>query len=299
VPALLQQWPRAWRIATWVSAGIVLVVVLGYYLVLSTPAWRAQFAAEKFYPINFVGWDELVDAIREEQTKLPANTTLLADNFKSGAELGFALGDADIRVLDHPLNHKHGRAPQLNLWRLQSDGSRDGPVLLVVGTNDVQYKSLLDYYHQLCARVGPLPPPRVVNVDHGRQRFLLFALPAKKAAGPCTTPAFAWVDTPQSKAGVARRFEVSGWAFKDGVGLKGVDILLDGKTVAKARYGLSSPGTAAFWKISTDPNHPDVGFAAEVDLASVKPGRHWLGLRLHGADGSMEDWSEQPLEVAD
>jgi hypothetical protein len=282
-----------------VSAGIVLVFVLGYYLVLSTPAWRAQFAAEKFYPINFVGWDELVDAVREEQAKLPANTTLLADSFKSGAELGFALGNADIRVLDHPLNHKHGRAPQLNLWGLQNDGRRDGPVLLVVGTNDVQYKSLLDYYHRLCATVGPLPAPRVVNVDHGRQRFLLFALPAKKVAGPCTTPAFAWVDTPQSKAVVARRFDVSGWAFKDGVGLKGVDILLDGKAVAEARYGLSSPGTAAFWKISTDPNHPDVGFAAEVDLAMAAPGRHWLGLRLHGADGSFEDWSEQPIEVAD
>ena len=299
VPALLQQWPRGWRIATWVSAGIGLVFVLGYYLVLSTPAWRAQLAAEKFYPVNFAGWNELVDAVREEQAKLPANATLLADSFKSGAEIGFALGDADIRVLDHPLNHKHGRAPQLRLWGLQDDGRRAGPVLLVVGTSDVQYKSLLDYYHRLCATVGPLPPPRVVNVDHGRQRFLLFALPAKKAAGPCTLPAFAWVDTPQGKAGVARRFDVSGWAFKDGVGLKGVDILVDGKTVAKARYGLHSPGTAAFWKISTDPHHPNVGFAAEVDLASAGPGRHWLGLRLHGSDGSVEDWSEQPIEIAD
>lgn len=299
VPALLRQWPRGWRIATWVSTGIGLMVVLGYYLVLSTPAWRAQFAAEKFYPVNFAGWEELVDAVREERAKLPANTTLLADSFKSGAELGFALGDADIRVLDHPLNHKHGRAPQLNLWRLQDDGSRDGPVLLVVGTNDVQYKSLLDYYHRLCSTVGPLPSPRVVNVDHGQQRFLLFALPAKKTAGPCTAPAFAWIDAPQSKAGVARRFEVSGWAFKDGVGLKGVDILLDGTAVARARYGLSSPGTAAFWKVSTDPNHPDVGFTAEVDLAATTPGRHWLGLRLHGADGSVEDWSEQPIEVAE
>ena len=47
----------------------------------------------------------------------------------------------------------------------------------MVGTNDVQYKSLLDYYHRLCSTVGPLPSPRVVNVDHGQQRFLLFALP--------------------------------------------------------------------------------------------------------------------------
>lgn len=299
VPVLLQQWPRGWRIATWATTGIGLATVLGYYLVLATPAWRAQLAAEKFYPVNFAGWGDLVDAVREERARLPADATLLADNFKSGAELGFALDDADIRVLDHALNRKHGRAPQLDLWGLQDDGDRRGPVLLVVGTSDVQYKSLLDYYHRLCATVGPLPPPRVVNVDHGRQRFLLFALPGEKAAGPCTLPAFAWVDTPQSKADVARRLEVNGWAFKDGVGLEGVDILVDGKVVAKARYGLPSPGTAAFWKISTDPNHPDVGFSAQVDLSAITPGRHWLGLRLHGSDGSVEDWSEQPIEVAD
>jgi hypothetical protein len=299
VPALLQQWPRGWRIATWVSSGIGLVIVLGYYLVLSTPSWRAHFAAEKFYPTNFVGWDNLVAAVREERAKLPADTLLMADNFKSGAELGFALGDARIPVLDHPLNHKHGRAPQLNLWGLQSDGTRNTPLLLVVGSNDVQYKSLLVYYHQLCDRMGPLPPPRVVNVDHGHQRFLLFALPARKVSGPCTAPAFAWIDTPASKAIAAHRFTVAGWAFKDGTGLKGVDILLDGKAVAKARYGLPSPGTAAFWKISTDPNHPHVGFSAELDLVAAAPGRHWLGLRLHGSDGSVEDWSEQPIEVVD
>lgn len=299
VPALLREWPRGLRIATWILSGAGLLAVLGYYLVLSTPQWRERFAAEKFYPANFAGWEQLTTAVREEQARLPPGTTLLADNFKSGAELGFALDDPRIAVLDHPLNQKHGRAPQLRLWKLESDGSRSAPALLVVGTGDVQYKSLLAYYHQLCKKVGPLPPPRVVNVDHGHQRFLLFALPAEKSKGACTLPAFAWIDTPESKATTGRKFQVAGWAFKDGVGLKGVEVLLDGKPVAKAHYGLASGGTAAYWKISTDPNHPAVGFSADLDLAAAKPGRHWLGLRLHGQDGSVEDWSEQPLDLAE
>ncbi len=297
VPALLREWPRGWRIATWLSSAIGLSAMLGYYLVLSVPQWRAQFAAEKFYPTNFAGWDELVDAVREERAKLPANTKLLAHNFKSSAELGFALDDPRIAVLDHPLNHKHGRAPQLELWGLRSDGTRDAPTLLVVGASDVQYKALLRYYHDLCAKVGPLPPPRVVNVDHGSQRFLLFALPRKKAAGPCTLPAMAWIDTPVSGASVGRHVAISGWAFKDGVGLNRVEVLLDGKVVAQARYGEPSPGTAAYWKISTDPQHPKVGFSASLDLSAARPGRRWLGLRLHGRDGSVEDWSEQPLTI--
>ncbi|HZF97899.1 MAG TPA: Ig-like domain-containing protein, partial [Pseudoxanthomonas sp.] len=202
-----------------------------------------------------------------------------------------------IPVLDHPLNHKHGRAPQLRLWGLQSNGDRDRPVLLVVGSGEVRYRSLLDYYHGLCAKVGPLPPPRVVNVDHGYQRFLLFALPAKKAGGPCVTPAFAWIDTPAKGARVGARFDVTGWAFKDGVGIERVEVLLDGRVVARARYGLPNPGTAAYWKVSTDPSHPDVGFRARVNLGASKSRRHWLGLRLHGRDGSVEDWSEIPVEL--
>src|SRR3546814_6734952 len=62
------------------------------------------------------------------------------------------------------------------------------PYTTLFGSSDVEYKDLLAHYHDLCARLGPLPPPRVVNVDHGAQRFLLFALPAQPTTGPCTTP---------------------------------------------------------------------------------------------------------------
>ncbi len=297
VPVLLRRWPRGWRIATWWFAGMGLAILLAYYLVLSIPGLRAQLAAEKFYPSNFAGWSELGAAVREELAQMPEGTLVLAGNFKTGAELGFALGNPRIAVLDHPANHKHGRAPQLQLWGLQSDGRRDGPLLLVVTPSEVQYRSLLEHYHALCATLGPLPSPRVVNVDHGRQRFLLFALPTKPAEGPCRAPAMAWIDTPAAKGRVGTKFEINGWAFKDGVGLQRVEVLVDGRVVAQARYGLPSQGTADYWKISTDPNHPDVGFSASVDAGSLAAGRHWLGLRLHAMDGSVEDWPEQAIEV--
>lgn len=296
-PIVLGEWPRVLRWLAWGLAAIGTTLMLGYYLVVSVPAWREDFAAEKFYPSNFAGWGALAQAVREERAKLPSDTGLLADNFKVGAELGFALGDPDIPVLDHPLNRKHGRAPQLRLWELESDGNRSRPVLLVVAASEVPYKNLLKHYHSLCERVGPLPAPRVVSVDHGRQRFLLFALGKEKNKGPCTAPAMAWFDVPASGARIGKTFTASGWAFKDGVGLKRVEVLLDGKTVAEAAYGLSSPGTASFWRISTDPSHPNVGFSARINAATTKPGRHWLGLRLHGRDGSVETWEEQPVEI--
>ena len=298
VPLVLARWPRGWRIATWVTAGMGLAVVLGYYAIASVPAWRAQASSRNFHPTNFAGWDVLADAVDMKLASLPEGTRLLAGDFKLGAELGFARGDADIQVLDHPLNARHGRTPQLALWKLlrgSDDASAGTPSLLVIAANDVEFSDLLGYYHRLCEQVGPLPAPEVLNIDHGRQRFLLFALPARPSLGACTTPALAFLDAPESSAELGQAFDVAGWAFKDGVGLAAVEILLDGRVVALANYGESKPDVAAFWKISTDPNQPRVGFRARV--TGVAEGVHWLGLRLHGADGSVEDWGEQQVSV--
>ncbi|WP_460713865.1 ArnT family glycosyltransferase [Lysobacter terrae] len=301
VPAVLMRWSRGLRRATWILAGVGLAMMLGFYAAVSVPQVRALSAAEKGYPYNFAGWGTLADATRDRLKAMPRGTVLLADSFKVGSELGFALGKPDIPVLDHPINHKHGRAPQLQLWGLQHAGGRDWlrtPTLLVVGISEVPYKELLQRYHALCEMVGPLPPPQVLNVDHGRQRFALFALDSRRD-GPCTTPAMAWIDAPVGGAAVGRKFELRGWAFKDGVGLSRVEVLLDGRTVAQAEYGLRYEGLQNFWRGSNDPQHPNVGFRAQVDLGATEldAGRHWLGLRLYGRDGSVEDWSEQPIRI--
>jgi hypothetical protein len=57
------------------------------------------------------------------------------------------------------------------------------------------------------------------------------------------------------------------------------------------------PNVATYWRDSTDPNHPRVGFRARVAVAGLAPGVHWLGLRLHGGDGAVEDWPEQGFEI--
>ncbi|MCD7097536.1 glycosyltransferase family 39 protein [Stenotrophomonas sp. MMGLT7] len=296
VPVVLNRWARPLRLATLGLAGVGLVGALGYYVAVSVPSVREQAAGHKFYPRNFAGWDTLGAAVREELQAMPDGTRVLADNFKVGAELGFVLDDADIEVLPAPLNDKHGRTVQLRTWGLLSDGDRDGPRLLVLSPSDNPYKFLLQRYHDLCALVGPLPPPRVVSLDHGYQRFLLMRLPAQRASGDCVTPAMAWIDAPLPGAGVDGAFEVQGWAFKDGVGLSRVELLLDGRPLASADYGHVQDVTG-FWKISNDPQHPRVGFRARLRSQDLPAGRHWLGLRLHGHDGSVEDWWEQPLEI--
>ena len=303
LPAALSRWPRSLRTATWLLAGFGLIAMLGFYAAMSVPQVRERSAANKFYQPNFAGWDDLAQAVRRRLEQMPPDTRVLADSFKVGAELGFALNNPDIPVLDHPINHKHGRAPQLRLWNLQHEGGRDwakNRALLVVGITEVSYKDQLRRYHALCDMVGPLPPPQVLNIDHGRQRFALFALDADRK-GECTTPAMAWIDAPVGGAAVGREFDVKGWAFKDGVGLARIDVLLDGKVVARAQYGRPYEGLQGDWPETNDPQHPNVGFIAHIDLRAnakrVQAGRHWLGLRLHGRDGSVEDWAEQPIDI--
>jgi hypothetical protein len=70
--------------------------------------------------------------------------------------------------------------------------------------------------------------------------------------------------------------------------------------VAAAEYGLDYEGLRQSWGNTTDPHHPSVGFRAGVELDDAfAPGRHWLGLRFRGADGSVELWPEQPIIVGD
>lgn len=303
VPVVLGKWGAGWRKAMWAMLAVGLIAVVGWYAMVSVPSLRERLAAEKWYPANFAGWDKVADAVREELAAMPEGTVLLADNFKLGAELGFELQDPDIRVLDHPLNHKHGRAPQLRLWGLEGEGAlpRSGqPALLVIGTDEVRYRDLLAHYHALCDKVGPIQPSRIVNVDHGAQRFVVARFPQgiePTNGKACSTPSMAYIDHPVVGQTLPKRFSVRGWSFRDGVGLASVEILIDGKPVAQARYGIAQPEVAAYWKISNDPQQTKVGFEADIDASGLAPGLHWLGLRLVGRDGVVADWSEQPIRI--
>lgn len=298
---VLLQWPRWLRVLGWTLLVAGFVTVNVYYVAVSTPQVRERAAALKWYPSNFAGWDELAAAVREELATMPDDTVLVADNFKIGAELGFALGDPRIRVLDHPLNRHHGRAPQLGLWGLQLDDRADldgRPALVVVGATDVKFSALLARYQAVCARLGQLPVTRVVNADRGGQRFVLARIDAAAPAGECVTPAVAHIDVPAANDRVGQVFEVRGWAVKDVSGVASVTVTLDGQPVAEARYGASNAWVGEFLQgRSRDPALPDVGFRAMVDVGDRAPGRYWLGLRIVGHDGSVELWAEQPVVV--
>jgi hypothetical protein len=187
---------------------------------------------------------------------------------------------------------------QLRLWGLQLDSAPAHAAWFVLDDAATSFRLRLQQYHRQCAVFGALPPARTLSVDHGRKRYLLYRYDPAQARAGCAAPALAWLDTPTAGQRLPAKFHLSGWAFKDATGLDRVQVLLDGKAVADAHYGLPMPGVADYWRISTDPQHPRVGFEADVDATGQAPGKHWLGLRLYGRDGSIQDWREQQVRLS-
>ena len=289
-PPVLEGWKRGTRWLVWAGGALGTALVLAYLAVVSLPS---GFAHWRWVPNDFAGWREASTWLRP----LVGDEPVIASDFELAAQLSFALGRRDVQVLDHPLNHKHGRAAQLEVWGVQLDAPPAQAAWFVLDDNATKLSLRLQQYHRQCEVLGVLPPPRVLLADHGRKRYLLFRYdPSRKRAG-CIAPALAFVDTPAREAVLPSRFEVSGWAFKDGAGIARVEVLVDGRVAGVARYGEARPEVAQYWKISTDPAHPRVGFRADVDASRLPAGRHRLGLRLHGRDGSVEDWTEQDLQL--
>jgi hypothetical protein len=292
-PVLLPAGSRRARALVFGAAALGLLLALAFLVAASLPSARAQLAASRFYPNDFAGWTE---ATRWIGARVPRGEPLVASDFEFGAQLAFAL-DREVDVLDSALNRKHGRAAQLHDWARVLETRPASPAWFAVDDAATPLRLRLGEYHRRCAIFGALPPPQTLTVDHGRKRYFLYRYdPATGRAG-CVAPALAWFDQPLPDAHLPRQFEVRGWAFKDGAGLARVEILLDGRVMANADYGRAMPDVAGYWRISTDPAHPRVGWRARVDARPLAPGAHWLGLRLHGRDGSVEDWPEQRIRL--
>ncbi|HEX5694402.1 MAG TPA: glycosyltransferase family 39 protein [Arenimonas sp.] len=302
-PPVLAHW-RPWsRRLLHASAGLGLALLMGYLAVLAAPQGRAWLAAGPAYADNFSGWNQIAAVVRESLQAMPGDTVLVADNFMLAAQLRLALGRDDIRVLPHPLNDKHGRSVQLRDWGAIDEGVSDWrgrPVLLVVEDTARPLRLRLAGYRELCQRSAGLPPPRIVNVDQGRKRFLIFRLsPAARAQGTstrCVLPALAWLDAPVPGGPLAAGDEVRGWALKPGSAVTRVEMLLDGRVVASAAPRQRRPDVANYWALAPD-DGDRFGFTLRVPaVPGQAAGRAWLGLRLHGRDGSVEDWPAQPVD---
>jgi hypothetical protein len=200
LPVLLRERARAHdgllRRATLALTFALLVFGCGlayaYLALAATPGGASVLTRFKAFPEHWVGWNEVAAETRARLERPEfAQAVLVADNFMLAAELDFAFGGKrTVYTLDHPINAKHGRAPQLALWQRDESALRSlgpAPVLLVVEPTARRERERAAWLSSLCTRVENLAPEGRLELYGGRKRYLWFA--ATSSAGADTASA--------------------------------------------------------------------------------------------------------------
>ncbi|MCZ6506967.1 MAG: glycosyltransferase family 39 protein [Acidobacteria bacterium] len=186
----LKSWSptRLWRALVGLIPASGAVLMLGGLALLATERHT--------YPEilwEFEGWSELTGRVRSELSavdKGPGRRSLIvADNYKLGAHLEFGLGsEADILILDHPINRLHGRATAFDPWQIGEVelSNRVGQEALVIIQRDVEgVADVLDWMAHVSSRFERLEPVDEIRLGRGRRKaFLLYlgVVTAREAA---------------------------------------------------------------------------------------------------------------------
>lgn len=198
-------WPR--RLAPW-AAGLAAVATLAMaaaFTLPASPAIAARSAGTSLYPDNFVGWREIGRAL---QPRLGPGDVVVADHFMLAAQLSFQLDRrAEVFVLDHWNNHKHGRAAQLALWGYDEAGmdriapGRRAWIAFEVGETPAAERA--QWVGRVCRWFADVRFVETVEGPGGGKRFWLFegrrAAPRAEGSAPgaCSASPPGGTDRPQ------------------------------------------------------------------------------------------------------
>lgn len=151
--AFLPSWLRAQRAAgrRWwprLAVGLGPLVVVFGLGELGTDAFR--LSTLKW---NFTAWSELGDAVEQRLAADAPPDVIVAGSYRIGAQVDFALrGRVPVYVVDHPVNHAHGRALQASLWERGEDALRarsPGRALFVIGVHEAPHGTTEQWYHHV------------------------------------------------------------------------------------------------------------------------------------------------------
>jgi 4-amino-4-deoxy-L-arabinose transferase-like glycosyltransferase len=252
---------KQWRVATWSSLSLGALLVSLWMTALGSADGRAILGRLGTVVDNFSGWTEVAGWVQTAIAGADPAPRLIADNFMLAAQLGWASPESQtVWVLDHPLNHKHGRAAQLLSWGVDEETLQQMPAaesLLVIEETALKLKDRLAWQHRLCDRFPGLQWIDDAQVNHGHKRFLMFHW-WPEAVGDCEFPPLLYVERHRGERDDAWRLH--GWAIADGAGVQSVALVQGDHVLAQAHYGSLLEGVKAQWPYSTDPSHPHVGF---------------------------------------
>jgi beta-N-acetylglucosaminidase len=96
------------------------------------------------------------------------------------------------------------------------------------------------------------------------------------------SPAVGFIDSPKNDSTVKGVTKVRGW-FLDTSGVSSIEVLVDGKSMGKARYGLSRPDVQ---RVLPAYNNANGGYEFALDTNKLSNGWHSITVRETGKNGS-------------
>jgi hypothetical protein len=292
----------------WAAAlGLAAAVLGALLLVASTLALTpARLADREVYLHGFTGWREAATLTDQALAELPPGTVLVADHFALAAQLAFASGGSrPVFSLDHAINLKHGRQGELARMRLDEHSLSDALVgrsmLLVLEESATRLRERPAWFRRLCQRFPGARPLFDHSIDHGRKRLIGYVQAAGTNSG-CVPPALGYLVSPVADSLAEGTLDISGWAIRDGAGLRAVHARLGGVSLGAVDHRQHADGVQMLFPESDDPRHPWVGFAARLH-SDLPAGRYWLEIEAEGHDDTRSivvstpiDWRPRPTQ---
>ena len=308
---------HAWLARTRRQAGAALTVkaipaigFAGTMLALAgigSQSWQTQlqpFLGAGVLSEKMAGWGEFAEhtgrLLRENFDEQPVTVT---DNYYTAAQLQYAGVAADAYTLDTDKAVRDGRFRQLELWERTGEfaGRRTNePLLFITEDSSLNVGQKRELVARACGLADSLEQIDRLSLFNGDKRFSFYrgrvsAGPDSPAASPCPWPPRAWIDQPAPDAILSGTITVSGWAYNEDLGVERVQLLLDGAVVAEAEYGQPRPDVVEAEDLRTDPNQPNLGFQAEMDVTEFASGRHELSIRIIDSRGNATDYGHREV----
>ncbi|BBF80769.1 ArnT family glycosyltransferase [Asticcacaulis excentricus] len=161
----------------------------------------------------------------------------------------------------------------------------------------------LSFRRDLCQRFDDLMLYKRVELPPGRNVVAFYTGRLRKDAvksppAPCALLPELYIAQPPRGQFLEATAQTNYFGIAaDAQGVTRVDILIDGKPVTQAHYGLDPEGFKTPDALRYDPNWPKLQFDFKLDKAGLTPGPHTLSLRATRTDGTTVEGAEKTLYI--